>query len=105
MTTTAAIVASDSHCHRCFGFENRNRPTASMPGKKYGNNPALRPTRKYHRFCRSTAPECVLTSTSPTMTSSRPRTALFMLSNVSHELRSEERRVGKECRYRWAPDD
>src|SRR5947207_15239827 len=24
---------------------------------------------------------------------------------VGHVLRSEERRVGKECRYRWAEDD
>ena len=26
-----------------------------------------------------------------------------MLQNLSKELRSEERRVGKECRSRWSP--
>ena len=25
-------------------------------------------------------------------------------NNVSHSKRSEERRVGKECRSRWSPD-
>ena len=29
--------------------------------------------------------------------------ALYAFSN-KEKLRSEERRVGKECRYRWSPD-
>src|SRR5690554_8098764 len=29
---------------------------------------------------------------------------LFFLSNRDFNLRSEERRVGKECRSRWLPD-
>src|SRR5205085_6262685 len=27
----------------------------------------------------------------------------FIGTNLAHRVRSEERRVGKECRYRWGP--
>src|SRR5574341_905532 len=32
-----------------------------------------------------------------------PRRGLTLLSQVCRDLRSEERRVGKECRSRWSP--
>src|SRR5690348_17836186 len=51
--------------------------------------------------CRST-PACVLARTR----SVAPRCRLREpgLSRSSSQLRSEERRVGKECRSRWSPD-
>ena len=33
----------------------------------------------------------------------RPALALDVLDNLPEEWRSEERRVGKECRSRWSP--
>ena len=35
--------------------------------------------------------------------SSLPRTATALLQSASYLKRSEERRVGKECRSRWSP--
>ena len=31
------------------------------------------------------------------------RASIFLLDRERNELRSEERRVGKECRSRWSP--
>src|SRR5258708_29510206 len=40
---------------------------------------------------------------SPSCTRKTPLTRNFTASGASRYLRSEERRVGKECRSRWSP--
>ena len=52
----------------------------------YGNNEPWLDTRivEFHKYARKQLPDCFI----------------FMSTNG---LRSEERRVGKECRSRWSP--
>ena len=64
-------------------------------GRIYPREVLVREAKKYHKeFIKQSRAMGEL---------DHPESSVVNLANVSHNIRSEERRVGKECRSRWSP--